>query len=259
MQTRQRRYAQVHFTLGELDPDATILRPTTLRDVEAGHDLHTADDSRLILPADARHLAQDAIEAVPHAKLSGERLEVHVTGTGAQRIEERDVHEPDHRLLFRQCAEVIERLVVTLARPDGQRGICRCLTLGGEQGCLDLAHRMLHELDRTLEQAAQFIEDGGIGHTADGQDERATVIHAQRKHGVLLEVSRRQASREHADGGIAQVARRRWRIVVQHGHGFFTGAVGGRASVRASPGSGLRVRWRARSNSASASASLRTM
>ena len=106
---RQRRDAHVDLLVAELQRDAAVLRQPLLGDVEARHDLDARDQRRVQRARRLDHVAQHAVDAEAHDRARLVRLEVHVGGALAQRLQQQRVDHPDHRRLRAAVEQVLGR------------------------------------------------------------------------------------------------------------------------------------------------------
>ena len=83
--------------LSDADLDAAVLRHALLGDVELGHDLETRGDGALHLERRRHHLVEHAVDAVAHAELLLERLDVDIARPLVHRVRDERVDELDDR------------------------------------------------------------------------------------------------------------------------------------------------------------------
>ncbi len=129
---RQGGNADVDLALREPQADAAVLGQAPLGDVQVRHDLDAADHGGLVLPRMRGDVVEHAVDAVAHPQPPLSRLDVHVGCAVSQRLENRQVHQLDDRCLARECAQVVEG--VLLRRQDleihvlqvGARRLDRC-------------------------------------------------------------------------------------------------------------------------------------
>ncbi len=110
-QRGQGRHAIVDDLVPHLELDAPVLRHASLGDVELRHDLEARDQRRLELERRLHHFLQRTVDAVAHAQLVLEALEVDVGGAALDRVREDRVDQLD------------DRRVVDLRRQRGRRDI----------------------------------------------------------------------------------------------------------------------------------------
>jgi hypothetical protein len=125
------------------DPGAAVLRPQPVGDVQSGDDLDAGDERQPRRAWDLHHLAQHAVDTVPHGDAAFLRLDVHVAGAGVDPLREDQIHQSHHRSLG------------GFLRRDGQiLGIGRLLFLE----CGDLRLRRVHPLEQLLDHVLRPIE-----------------------------------------------------------------------------------------------------
>ena len=98
---RQARHAEVDVPLGPYfpaaDPDSTVLREPSLRDVEPGHHLEPGGDGVPHRRRRSQRMVEHAVDAVADPYLVFVRLDVDVARALLDGGGQHDVHEPDHR------------------------------------------------------------------------------------------------------------------------------------------------------------------
>ena len=100
---RNDRNAEVDFAVGNLNLNTTVLRNPLFGDVQARHNLQTADDRRLeTVDFRRRRLRlEDAVDAVPDFHPGFLRLDVNVARAGFDRFGQDVVDEPNDRRFLR--------------------------------------------------------------------------------------------------------------------------------------------------------------
>ena len=98
---RQRRDAQVDRLAVHGHAGAAILRPQPIGDVEGGHDLDARDQRDAGGAGNLHHLAQHAIDAIPHRDPAFLGLDVNVARARQDPLGDDQVHETNHGPLAR--------------------------------------------------------------------------------------------------------------------------------------------------------------
>ena len=115
-------HAQVEFLALHPLHDPAVLRQAALGDVEFGHDLDAADHRRGQVGRRALALFQHAIDAVAHLQPIFERFDMDVGRAQFHCALDHQVHQPDHRRLRGQVAQVLD----IVERPPRPRPCRRC-------------------------------------------------------------------------------------------------------------------------------------
>src|SRR5690606_26123404 len=114
---RGRHGADAQVQLLALHPhdDAAVLWQAALGDVELGHDLDPADHRGGEVLRRAFAFLQHAVDAIAHLQPVLERFDVDVGGAQLDRALDDQVHQPDHRRLRGEVAQVLDVVEVLLA------------------------------------------------------------------------------------------------------------------------------------------------
>jgi hypothetical protein len=171
-------HAEVDGAASNLHAEAPVLGHALLGDVQLGHDLHAADDRRVVLARDGLHgRLQHAVDAVLDHHLGVPGLDVDVRGAPVQGVEDRGVHElDDGRGVGLDLVHGQDLLAVLLVVQDleleGLRGLLQdpLRALAALQRLLDRAGRAHRRLDGGLEDEGQLVHHRdirGVGHDQD--------------------------------------------------------------------------------------------
>src|SRR5690606_10606557 len=149
----------VHLPVLEAEPDASVLRHTTLRDIQFGHDLEAADDRCCQMSGRGRGFLEHSVNPVSNPDPRLISLEVHVRGACLERFNEEQVHQPDYRCFIGEMQEIIEWQLAIFGAPaipcESGNEILRseCLfTVRSTDGRAGFLLRLPHELNARIEK-----------------------------------------------------------------------------------------------------------
>ncbi len=103
-----RGHADVHGTILQAQPDASVLRHAPLRDVEVGHDFQATHDRGGKMGRRRRSVLEHAVDAIAHAQFVGIALEVHIRRARLERLEQQQVHKPDDGRFIGEMHQVVQ-------------------------------------------------------------------------------------------------------------------------------------------------------
>src|SRR6266513_5964928 len=106
----QGRDTQIDFAPQNLKLDAAILRQTPFSNVQLGHQFQARNDGGLQLARWGLLIEQNTVNAVAHAKLFLERLDVDVARPLLDGQADHGVHQPNDRRLARHVAQLLQVL-----------------------------------------------------------------------------------------------------------------------------------------------------
>ena len=149
----QGRDAQVELLVLDRHVDPPVLRESAFGDVQVGHDLDARDDRGLQRLGRRHHVVQQTVDPVAHLHTTAVRLDVNVAGTVADGLADDHVDQPDHRSLFGEGAELLNRELLTL------------LFRNLDVFCDGLTHRLFQ-----IHAAGVVLADGGHDVLLGGDD-----------------------------------------------------------------------------------------
>src|SRR4029079_2418501 len=110
------RHSEIHlFRVGKTQLDSSILRQSTLRDVQCGHYLQPREQRIFQLERRLHDLVQHAVDAEAYAQHLFEGLDVDVAGTLADRVGEQRIDELDDWRFLGRALELLEIDLLVLA------------------------------------------------------------------------------------------------------------------------------------------------
>ena len=104
---RQGGHPHIHDAPVHGELEAPVLGQPPLRDVHGGQDLDAGDHPGIEGLGRRGHLLQHAVHAQAHRDLLFVRLEMDVAGPVAHRLQQQQVHEPHHRRIVGQQAQLV--------------------------------------------------------------------------------------------------------------------------------------------------------
>ena len=120
------RHAEIDQPALIPDPESSVLRHAPLGDIELAHDLHAAQNRRVVLARNRRHrLLQHAVNAVLHVHRIVVALNMNIRRAPLQCRKNRRIHQPDNRadvLVARQLLnrDVLVGVVIRRQHIEGQ-------------------------------------------------------------------------------------------------------------------------------------------
>ena len=219
-QRGQRGDAVVDDLAADLQLDAAVLRHAALGDVQLRHDLEPGDQRRLELVGRLHDLLQRTVDAVAHAQLVLEALEVDVAGAALHGVGEDGVDQLDDRGVVdggseRRRREVLVLLLhhldVALDADDVVEQRLHHRVAGVVSLLDDRAQRVLagqHREDVVAGDELEVLEDLQVRRVRDGNGERAPLA-LQREQQVLRRQLRRHQSQDPGIGLEARQVHRR--------------------------------------------------
>ena len=215
--------------LAHLQLDAAVLRHAALGDVQLRHDLEARDERRLELHRRLHDLLQRAVDAVAHADVVLEALEVDVRRAALHRIREDGVDELDDRRILHLRGERRGGDVLLLLLDDLDVAF-HVVDDGQEVGDLRVGGALVQLLDRALERELaaddredvvardelQVLEDAEVRRVRHGDGERAAVALEGEDEVLDRQVGGDQLGDARVDLELRQVDRRHLVLPRQH-------------------------------------------